>query len=269
MSAHPFIRFFLTAKGTVVAVLLLLAIVAAPRAGVGNVLPQIGLAVAAAGLLDLFILRFRLRKWTFPSSAVISGLVVSLVLAPRQPWVVPLSAGFMAIGSKYLLRTRVGPVVNPAAFALMASNLLFFASHSWWGGLPDHSILFVPLLLVAGFLVTNKAHRFPQVLSFGMAYFGLFTLAALLVPSEVARIFREPFLNAALFLAFFMLTEPTTSPIRTRNQILFGVVVAVASFISFFAVSKLTFLLVGLLIGNASTALLRVRAGETAGRQGN
>ena len=247
-----FSQFLRTAKGYILIALIVLALVAAPNAGIGNVLPQVFIASAASALLDLFILRIRLNKWIFPSSGLISGLIIALVLAPRQPWYVPLTLGLIAISSKYLLRTARGTLFNPAAFALLASTFLFSALYSWWGGLLALSPLFLPVLLIAGFMVINKVNKFPQVLAFAAVYFSLFILASLLAPVQVIQVFR-----VALFFVFFMLTEPMTSPETYREQIFFGAIVAAVSFISFFAVSTLTFLLVGLIIGNALTILLR------------
>lgn len=252
MIKTAFTEFMRTAKGYILIALIVLVLVAAPSAGFANVLPQVFLATATASLLDFFILRKRLNKWVFPSSGLISGLIIALVLAPRQPWYVPLTLGLIATSSKYILRTPRGSLFNPAAFALFASTLLFSALHSWWGGLLSLSILFLPLILIAGFMVINKVNKFPQVLAFMAVYFSLFILTSLLAPAQAVQAFR-----ATLFFVSFMLTEPMTSPEAYREQFFFGVIVAAVSFISFFATSTPAFLLAGLLIGNASTILLR------------
>ncbi|MCH7641026.1 RnfABCDGE type electron transport complex subunit D [Patescibacteria group bacterium] len=252
MVKKAFTELMRTAKGYILLALIVLALVAAPSTGITNVLPQAFLATAAASLLDLIILRLRFNKWIFPSSGLISGLIIALVLAPRQPWYVPVTLGLIAASSKYVFRTARGPLFNPAAFALLVSTFLFSTLYSWWGGLLSLSPLFLPVLLIAGFMVINKINKFPQVLAFAALYLSLFIIASLLAPVQVIQVFR-----VALFFVFFMLTEPTTSPEARREQIFFGVIVAAFSFISFFAVSTLTFLFIGLLIGNGSTFFLR------------
>ncbi len=48
-------------------------------------------------------------------------------------------------------------------------------------------------------------------------------------PVTAAELLRAPFLQAALFLALFMLTDPPTAPSRYTEQVLIGVLVAAAS----------------------------------------
>ena len=79
-----------------------------------------------------------------------------------------------------------------------------------------------------GRVLTDRLNKFPLVLTFLVAYFVFFTLVSLVNPSGVAEMFREPFLQAALFLAFFMLTDPPTSPNRYGDQVWFGVLAALS-----------------------------------------
>ncbi|WP_256217311.1 RnfABCDGE type electron transport complex subunit D [Paenibacillus sp. OV219] len=61
---------------------------------------------------------------------------------------------------------------------------------------------------------------------------------------------RSPFINAALFFGFFMLTDPPTSPAKTMDQILFGVIAAVTGAVIYGIYGGLLYLLIGLLAGN-------------------
>ena len=63
--------------------------------------------------------------------------------------------------------------------------------------------------------------------------------------------FITPYLNAVLFLAFFMLTDPPTSPAKNRDQIIFGILCAVVSCVDFYLFNSLSYLLTGLLCANA------------------
>ena len=94
---------------------------------------------------------------------------------------------------------------------------LFATGQSWWGALPDLPWPFLAVLLVAGAVVAERVDKLPLVLTFLGTYFGLFTAVALANPSAVVEMFRAPFLQAALFLAFFMLTDPPTAPGRYRE----------------------------------------------------
>ena len=64
-------------------------------------------------------------------------------------------------------------------------------------------------------------------------------------------------------LAFFMLDDPPTSPVKYRDQAVFGVLVAVAAFAGFEAFGWLYYMLAGLLIGNAWWAALRTYRSRT------
>lgn len=74
--------------------------------------------------------------------------------------------------------------------------------------------------------------------------------------------FRPPNLNAALYFAFFILTDPPTSPVKYRDQIICGVLVAVCSFSVFEAIRSVYYLLAGVLVGNVWDAARRSRLRE-------
>lgn len=100
-----------------------------------------------------------------------------------------------------------------------------------------------------------------MVLAFLGGYFLLVTISAFLERAErVAELFRAPDVNAALFFAFFMVTDPPTSPPKHRDQLVYGGLVAVVSFAAFELVGAATFLLVGLLAANVWEAWRRARA---------
>jgi Na+-translocating ferredoxin:NAD+ oxidoreductase RnfD subunit len=88
----------------------------------------------------------------------------------------------------------------------------------------------------------------------------LFTLTAFIGdPRRVAALYRAPDLHAALFFAFFMVTDPPTSPPKPRDQLTFGAIVGVASYAFFEVIGAAYFLLAGLLVGNAWEAARRWR----------
>ena len=78
----------------------------------------------------------------------------------------------------------------------------------------------------------------------------LFTAAAFVAnPARVAEVFRTPDLHAVLFFAFFILTDPPTSPVKYRDQIICGVIVAIVSFAVFETTGVVYYLLAGVLVG--------------------
>ena len=177
----------------------------------------------AAMLVDIAIVRVLRGVWFFPSGALLSGLIVALILSPAEPWYVPAITAALAVGSKYLLRTKQGHIFNPAALALVAAYFLFASGQDWWGALANVPAPFLIVLLATGLFVADRVNKLPMVLIFTGCYFLLFAAFAYAGdPARVAEIFRVPDVNATLFFALFMLTDPPTSPARYRDQVVFG-----------------------------------------------
>lgn len=260
-------RFVRSPKGYLLIILALLIAIAAPHEGLRQTLIGVVGAALAAGLADMAIVRFRKRVWIFPSGAILTGLIVALVLSAQEPLYVPVVTSLLAIASKYLFRSRLANVFNPAALALVASSFLFGSGQSWWGALANLPAVAILLVLVAGWIMVGHVNKLPLVLAFVLSYLALFTFAAFVGdPARVAEIYRQPDINAALFFVFFMLDDPPTSPVRYPDQAIFGVLVAAASFAIFQVVGAVYFLPAGLLIGNAWEAWRRteVPAARTA-----
>jgi enediyne biosynthesis protein E5 len=179
-----------------------------------------------------------------------------MVLSTAAPLYVPVLASAMAIVSKHMLRTSLGHILNPAAVGLLLTGLLLSSEQSWWGGLGDLPPVFIVAVLVAGVLVAEHVNKLPSVVAFTAAYFGLLTVASIAgTPLAFADAFREPMSGAALYFAFFMLTDPPTTPARPRDQVWFGVLVAAVSVACLaLASGGVYYLLVGLLAGNATEA---------------
>ena len=249
-------RFFRTPKGILIVVLTALTVIAAAHEGVRLVAPGIVGAVLAAMLIDAPILRARHhQRWVFPDGALLTGLIVASVLSSREPWWITTVTAAVAVLSKYVVRSGKANVFNPAALALVATFYLFNTGQSWWGALPELPSFAVVALLASGAFVALRVNKAPAVLSFLGTYYLLVTIAAFIGdPAHVAELYRAPDLHAALYFAFFMVTDPPTSPPREREQIVFGVIVAVVSVAVFELFGVVIYLLIGLLVANAFEA---------------
>src|ERR1700684_3167292 len=129
--------FFKTPKGLVTIVLLILTLMAAPGQGFRTAIFKMAVAAVAAGLLDLFMIRARKKVWEYPSGAVITAMIVTMVLRLQEPWYVVAVTSLFAVLSKYLLRSRSANVFNPAAIAILVSFYVFHTGQNWWGALVD------------------------------------------------------------------------------------------------------------------------------------
>lgn len=253
-------KFFRTPKGLLTLVLVALIAAVAPHDGPSQVLPGVLAATAAAGLLDVVWLRLRHPRWQFPSGAILTGLIVAMVLSPFEPLWVPAAVSVMAIASKYIFRTKAANIFNPAGLALVISYYAFNTGQSWWGALPELPPWAIGGLLVSGVFITDRVNKMPLVLAFLGAYFSLFTATAWVAdPQALVEIYRAPDVHAVLYFAFFMLTDPPTAPIKYRDQVICGVLVAGVSYVLFETLGVVYYLLAGLLVGNVWEAWRRLR----------
>ena len=260
-------RLFRTPKGLLIIVLAVLIPLGAYGSGGVIVAPGVIAAALVAMLIDAPILRLRDKVWSFPSGALLTGLLIAMVLSPHEPWRIAAITAAVGVASKYVIRGRSANVFNPAAFALVATFYVFDTGQSWWGALPELPMPGIVALFATGLYITTRVNKLPAVLAFLGVYYVLITISAFVGdPARVAELYREPDLHAALFFAFFMVTDPPTSPPKPRDQITFGVITAVVSYAVFELIGAVYFLLAGLLVANGWEAWRRhrVRAGRTA-----
>ena len=255
---HRIRRFFQTPKGLLTVILAALIAIAAPwqaHAGVG-----LGAAIGSASAVDVLILRWRKGRWEFPSGAVLTAAIVAMVLRAQEPWYVTTAAALIAIACKWALRSGGANIFNPAAVGIIASYYLFHAGQSWWGAQTDVNGLAKMGMVGAGIFITNRVNKMPLVLAFLASYFLLFSGAAFYGNAlSVAEIFRTPDLEAVLYFAFFILTDPPTSPTKYTDQLICGVLVAAVSFALFQKTGVVYYLLAGVAAGNAWEAWRRAR----------
>jgi Na+-translocating ferredoxin:NAD+ oxidoreductase RnfD subunit len=254
-------RFGRSPKGYLLVALGALAAVAAPSVGVHAALATLAWSVLGAAGMELLLNRLGEGGWRLPSSALLTGLIVGMVLGTTEPWYAALIAGVLAIDAKHLLRLGRSHVFNPAALGLVAVSFLFGSGQSWWGALPGLPSVALVLLLVAGYLVADRANKLPAALGFLGVFVTLCTGGTLLAGAgavaSLGELFRAPLLNAALFFAAFMVTDPPTSPVAFEEQAVFGGLVAAASFVIYLATRGIYYLPLGLLAGNAGWACYR------------
>ncbi|MDR4945089.1 RnfABCDGE type electron transport complex subunit D [Neobacillus cucumis] len=246
MGAKKWMR---TPKGYVAIAMILYLIVASIGSltwmGVKNSLISVG----AAFLTDLVYCAIFKRK-SSRDSTVITGLIISLILGFTTSWPVVAATAMIAILSKHLLVYKKKPIFNPAAFGLFLSIFIFQTGQSWWGAFGDLPVWTIIFILISGYLVTDRVNKYPQILSYLGSTFVLLLFMGLLNIGDASDALRPPFINATLFFAFFMLTDPPTSPAKPRDQVIFGILAAVSGTIVYGIFGGLTYLYIGAFIGN-------------------
>ncbi len=276
-SAHPptnrLARFLKTPKGYITAVLAGLTLIGALRPQDHAGLLNAAVAVITALILDGAVMKLQKRALRLSGGGVITALIVADILGHATSFPVIAATTAVALSSKHILRAGRKPIFNPAAFGLLFAILVFtHTGQSWWGSLALLPVWLVSILIAGGLLVTLRVNKFPQVASFLGVYFLLLLAMAMLhigLPSDTpGDALRPPFVNTALYLAFFMLTDPPTSPAPYRQQILFGAIAASVGTAIFATAGGLAYLLAGLLTANLGKVAWQLAVKARAGGPG-
>ncbi len=209
-------RFLKTPKGRVLSALVPLTLLAGLfRPGPIGLLHAV-VAEATALVVDAGVAWVLKRKVGWSSGGLITGLLVADVLSSLTPLYLVSVITAVALASKHLLKRGRKPLFNPAGVGLLVGLWGFSTAQSWWAGLSMLPAWGLPALLAAGIFVAIRVKKSPQVLTFLGTYFFLLLVMAVFhlgLPSDTpADALRVPFINSALFLGFFMLTDPPTSP---------------------------------------------------------
>jgi enediyne biosynthesis protein E5 len=170
---------------------------------------------------------FRLPRLD-PRSALISALSLCLLLRSNS-YLVLIAAATMAITSKFVLRCNGKHVFNPSNLALALAVALGGAwlSPAQWGS----ATWFAFALACLGGLVVRRAERTDIALSFLVCYVGLLFARALWLGDPLAIPLKQMQSGALLLFAFFMLSDPRTTPADTRARVFFAAAVAIAAFV--------------------------------------
>jgi Na+-translocating ferredoxin:NAD+ oxidoreductase RnfD subunit len=247
-----------TPKAQLLAIFAVLLAIAAPSEGGAGLWRNLAAAVVPACLIDAVWLSLAARRPRLPTSALLSAVIVFFILSASESWLVVAWTSSFAVISKHVLRAQREHIFNPAALALVWAPIVFGSGESWWGALGDVPWVWLIPLVVLGALLVDRLNKFPLVLTFLAAYFAFFSVASLSSPHAVAEMFREPFLQATLFLALFMLTDPPTSPNRYLDQFWFGLLAATAAGFAQLLGAGEVYLLAGVLAANAALAAVRL-----------
>jgi Na+-translocating ferredoxin:NAD+ oxidoreductase RnfD subunit len=199
--------------------------------GYGNILPQVLMAVFTCVIVNGVLGYFKKRGeeprvFYFSYSALITGLILSAVLAPNTSLSIVFYLALIAIISKYIFRSNHNNIFNPAALAIFIGMLFFHTMQSWW--VSDNPWL---ITLAGAYLLYNLRGRWKMVFSFLITLIILISAKAWINNLPIAG---ELYLNigTSFFFMFFMLTDPKTAPCLPRELVWFGVIAAIGSFLS-------------------------------------
>jgi Na+-translocating ferredoxin:NAD+ oxidoreductase RnfD subunit len=194
---------------------------------------QNALVIVATALGVQLIATRRLDLPRFdPLSPLITSLSLTLLLRTDAIWLAAIAAT-LAIGSKFLLRYRGKHIFNPANFALVA--LMVSSDHAWvssgqWGS----AALGAFVLACLGFLVLTRARRAETTIAFIILYAAMLFGRAIWLDDPFSIPLHQIQNGALLIFAFFMISDPRTTPNTAAGRILYaGLVASVAYTIQF------------------------------------
>jgi len=186
---------------------------------------------AAWGAQYLFTRLFKLPRFD-PRSALISGLSLTLLLRSNDLGLIA-AAAVITIASKFVLRWKSRHIFNPTCLGIVVMLALsdrVWVSAGQWG----QTAFFGFLLACAGMLVVHRAARSDVTFAFLGAYIGLLSARAWWLGDPVSIPLHTVQNGAILLFAFFMISDPKTTPHSRAGRMIFGALIAVgALFVQF------------------------------------
>jgi hypothetical protein len=192
--------------------------------------------------------RFRgggLALVNFLLSAHITGLAVAMLLYANDRLLPIMFAASVAIGSKYLFRAPVGGrrgsgqrpalrhYMNPSNFGISVTLLTFHwvaiaPPYMFTENLHGAADWILPAVIVCsgGFLNTRFTRRIPLLASWVGAFVVQALLRHWLLGAALGGALMPVTGVAFLLFTFYMVTDPGTTPLAKRGQVLFGASVA-------------------------------------------
>jgi enediyne biosynthesis protein E5 len=195
----------------------------------------------------------RLRAFD-PRSALISGLSLCLLLRTNDA-ALAAAAAVVTIASKFVLRSNGKHWFNPTNFGLTSMMLAtgkIWVSPGQWGNLATFGFLMACL----GGLVVNRAARSDVTYAFLGAFAAIQLGRAAWLGQPLASPIHRLESGALLLFAFFMISDPKTTPDSRAGRILFALLVASGAAFVQFVLYRTNGLLWSLVVFSAAVPLI-------------
>lgn len=166
-------------------------------------------------------------------SALISGLSLCLLVRSDE-WIWLVMAAAISIASKFLIRRKGKHIFNPTNIGIVIMLLFSVAIpsiHIWvspgqWG-----SIVWLAFLMVClGGLVVYRSARSDVALAFLISYSALIYGRALWLGDPLAIPTHQLQQGAILLFAFFMISDPKTTPDSRFGRLIFSFLTALFAY---------------------------------------
>ena len=188
------------------------------------------LAIVTTALLVQFAGTRLARLPAFdPKSPMITALSLTLLLRTDLV-LLAMAAAAIAIGSKFLVRFKGKHVFNPANVAIVSMMLLsdqVWISTGQWG----NAAIGAFALACLGFIVLTRAKRAETTVTFLVAYATLLVGRAVWLGDPLEIPLHHLQNGALLIFAFFMISDPKTTPNTALGRIIYATIVASIAFV--------------------------------------
>ncbi len=161
-------------------------------------------------------------------SALITCLGLSILLRADSLWAHPLAAA-LAIASKFAIRTGGKHLYNPANLGVIAGVTLIpgaWISPGQWGS----DVASAAWVVALGALVSSRAQRLDTSWVFLACYLGLAAVRVAGLGYEWTVFVHQLESGALLLFAFFMISDPMTTPNHRGARVAHAALVAAAAF---------------------------------------
>lgn len=199
-------------------------------------LPPVIVTTLAGLILDYI----ELKRWTFPRTPFITGLIIGLIGQFGESTLKLSIIGFTAMSIKFFIKWEGRHIFNPAAAGIFAGMLIFNSQPSWWsgGGSTWPFLVWIPIFLL-------KFKRWAP-------------MAGFLLPTITFSGISILNSSSLLFFLSVMLIEPKTSPAMIKLGLIYGLLVGVIYLIlnTHYLILTTDPLITALLVGNLGARLL-------------
>jgi enediyne biosynthesis protein E5 len=196
---------------------------------------------------------FRLPSFD-PRSPLISGLSLCLLLRTNSLLLAFLTA-VVTIVSKFVLKRGRKHIFNPTNFGIVAMMLLtsqVWVSPAQWGS----KLYFAFFIACAGGMVIYRAARSDVTYAFLLAYVGVLFGRAFWLGDPWAIPVKQLQSGSLLLFAFYMISDPRTTPDSRIGRILFATIVAAGAAYVQFGLSRTNGLLWSLAVCSIITPII-------------
>lgn len=180
---------------------------------------------------------FTTKRYSSVKSALITSLGLCLLLKTGS-YETAILASVIAVASKFIVKIKNKHIFNPANIGIIAAIILTndaWVSPGQWGS----SVLLWFLVGAAGLMMILKVGRIDTSITFLLVFGGLLFLRQVIYLGWEPQVWMHKMSNGTLLLyAFFMITDPMTTPNHKHARILWSALLGISLFVasSFFYV---------------------------------